>query len=308
MFERIGDSWKPRIESFKITMRILLRSPASALGLVIVIIYFIIALLDQVDPYILGITTNVNTLIPNYVNTAPQPPSWLSNPWDFSLPFGTTYPGINLYDGIIKAIRIDIAFSLFVVVTGALIGIVLGVFSAFYGGWFDEIIMRLTDIFFSIPYLVLVIALGVFLGRSLLILSVGLIILWWPIYARVVRGQALSIKEQTYVEAARAAGVKNSRIILKHVLPNTMAPIFVQFSFDLATIVLALATLYFIGFAPSNSWLPELGFLSSIGYEYAIVGDWWTIVFPGFALMIFALGMNLLGDGLRDALDPRLRR
>ncbi|MGC9138718.1 MAG: ABC transporter permease [Thermoplasmata archaeon] len=308
MFERIGDSWKPRIESFKITMKILLRSPASALGLVIVIIYFIIALLDQVDPYILGITTNVNTLIPNYVNTAPQPPSWLSNPWDFSLPFGTTYPGINLYDGIIKAIRIDIAFSLFVVVTGALIGIVLGVFSAFYGGWFDEIIMRLTDIFFSIPYLVLVIALGVFLGRSLLILSVGLIILWWPIYARVVRGQALSIKEQTYVEAARAAGVKNSRIILKHVLPNTMAPIFVQFSFDLATIVLALATLYFIGFAPSNSWLPELGFLSSIGYEYAIVGDWWTIVFPGFALMIFALGMNLLGDGLRDALDPRLRR
>ncbi|MCI4434964.1 MAG: ABC transporter permease [Thermoplasmata archaeon] len=308
MFDKMSDSWKPRIENFKITMKILLKSPASAIGLIIVLVYFIIALLDQVDPYILGITTNVNTLIPNYVNTAPQPPSWLTNPWDFSLPFGTTYPGINLYDGIIKAIRIDIAFSLFVVVSGAIIGIVLGVFSAFYGGWFDEIIMRLTDIFFSIPYLVLVIALGVFLGRSLEILSIGLIILWWPIYARVVRGQALSIKEQTYVEAARASGVKNSRIIFRHILPNTMAPIFVQFSFDLATIVLALATLYFIGFAPSNSWLPELGFLSSIGYEYAIVGDWWTIVFPGFALMIFALGMNLLGDGLRDALDPRLRR
>jgi peptide/nickel transport system permease protein len=308
MFDKMSDSWKPRIENFKITMKILLKSPASAIGLIIVLVYFIIALLDQVDPYILGITTNVNTLIPNYVNTAPQPPSWLTNPWDFSLPFGTTYPGINLYDGIIKAIRIDIAFSLFVVVSGAIIGIVLGVFSAFYGGWFDEIIMRLTDIFFSIPYLVLVIALGVFLGRSLEILSIGLIILWWPIYARVVRGQALSVKEQTYVEAARASGVKNSRIIFRHILPNTMAPIFVQFSFDLATIVLALATLYFIGFAPSNSWLPELGFLSSIGYEYAIVGDWWTIVFPGFALMIFALGMNLLGDGLRDALDPRLRR
>ncbi|MEM3345462.1 MAG: ABC transporter permease, partial [Thermoplasmata archaeon] len=197
---------------------------------------------------ILGITTDINYLNPNFVNTAPQPPSWLTNPFNFSLPFGTTYPGINLYDGIMKAIRIDISFSLFVVVSGALIGIVLGVFSAFYGGWFDEIIMRLTDIFFSIPYLVLVIAMGVFLGRSLEILSIGLIILWWPIYARVVRGQALSIKEQTFVEAARASGVKNGKIIFRHVLPNTMAPIFVQFSFDLATIVLALATLYFIGF------------------------------------------------------------
>ncbi|MEM0137462.1 MAG: ABC transporter permease [Thermoplasmata archaeon] len=308
MIENFMENLRPRIENFKITMKILLKSPASAIGLIIVIAYFLIALIDQVDPVILGITTDINYLNPNFVNTAPQPPSWLANPFNFSLPFGTTYPGINLYDGIMKAIRIDISFSLFVVVSGALIGIVLGVFSAFYGGWFDEIIMRLTDIFFSIPYLVLVIAMGVFLGRSLEILSIGLIILWWPIYARVVRGQALSIKEQTFVEAARASGVKNGKIIFRHVLPNTMAPIFVQFSFDLATIVLALATLYFIGFAPSNSYMPELGYLSSLGYEYAIVGDWWTIVFPGFALMIFALGMNLLGDGLRDALDPRLRR
>ncbi|MEM4110524.1 MAG: ABC transporter permease [Thermoplasmata archaeon] len=248
MIENFMENLRPRIENFKITMKILLKSPASAIGLIIVIVYFLIALIDQVDPVILGITTNINYLNPNFVNTAPQPPSWLANPFNFSLPFGTTYPGINLYDGIMKAIRIDISFSLFVVVSGALIGIVLGVFSAFYGGWFDEIIMRLTDIFFSIPYLVLVIAMGVFLGRSLEILSIGLIILWWPIYARVVRGQALSIKEQTFVEAARASGVKNGKIIFRHVLPNTMAPIFVQFSFDLATIVLALATLYFIGF------------------------------------------------------------
>ncbi len=295
------ESLKPRIESFKLTMSILLKSPASVIGMIIVIAYFIIALLDQFYPAALGLTGSVDYLYPNFINTVPLPPG-------SGHPLGTTYPGIDLYQGIMKAIRIDIGFAVFVVTVGALSGILIGVISAYRGGWTDEVVMRITDIFFSIPYLVLAIAIGVFLGRSLFILSVALIIIWWPIYARVVRGQVLSIREQTFVEAARASGVKNWKIMIKHILPNTFAPIFVQFSFDLATIVLTLATLYFIGFAPSNSYMPELGYLSSIGYEYAIVGDWWTIVFPGFALLIFALGMNLLGDGLRDALDPRLRR
>jgi len=295
------ESLKPRIENFKLTMSILLKSPASLIGMIIVIAYIIIALLDQFDPAALGLTGSVDYLYPNFINTVPMPPGP-------GHPLGTTYPGIDLYQGIMKAIRIDLGFAVFVVTLGALSGILIGVVSAYFGGWVDEIVMRITDIFFSIPYLVLAIAVGVFLGRSLFILSIALIIIWWPIYARVVRGQVLSIREQTFVEAARASGVKNGKIMLKHILPNTFAPIFVQFSFDLATIVLTLATLYFIGFAPSNTYMPELGYLSSIGYEYAIVGDWWTIVFPGFALLIFALGMNLLGDGLRDALDPRLRR
>ncbi len=295
------ESLKPRIENFKLTMSILLKSPASLIGMIIVIAYFIIALLDQLYPAALGLTGNVGYLYPNFINTVPMPPGP-------GHPFGTTYPGIDLYQGIMKAIRIDLGFAVFVVTVGALSGILIGVVSAYFGKWVDEIVMRITDIFFSIPYLVLAIAVGVFLGRSLFILSIALIIIWWPIYARVVRGQVLSLREQTFVEAARASGVKNGKIMLKHILPNTFAPIFVQFSFDLATIVLTLATLYFIGFAPSNTYMPELGYLSSIGYEYAIVGDWWTIVFPGIALLIFALGMNLLGDGLRDALDPRLRR
>ncbi len=295
------ESLKPRIENFKLTMSILLKSPASLIGMIIVIAYIIIALLDQFYPAALGLTGSVGYLYPNFINTVPMPPGP-------GHPLGTTYPGIDLYQGIMKAIRIDLGFAVFVVTLGALFGILIGVVSAYYGRWVDEIVMRITDIFFSIPYLVLAIAVGVFLGRSLFILSIALIIVWWPIYARVVRGQVLSLREQTFVEAARASGVKNGKIMLKHILPNTFAPIFVQFSFDLATIVLTLATLYFIGFAPSNTYMPELGYLSSIGYEYAIVGDWWTIVFPGFALLIFALGMNLLGDGLRDALDPRLRR
>lgn len=290
----------PRIESFILTLKILFQSPASVFGVVVVLIYFAIALIDQFDPSLIGLT-DVNYLTPNFSIPQPLPPSPAH-------PFGTVYPGIDIYNGILKAIRIDIGFSVFVVVFGAVSGVLIGVISAYFGGWIDEIVMRITDIFFSIPYLVLAIAIGFFMGRSLFILSVGLIIIWWPIYARVVRGQALSIKEQTYVEAAKASGVGNSKIMFRHILPNTLAPIFVQFSFDLATIVLTLATLNFIGFAPSNSFLPDMGYLSAIGYEYAVVGDWWTIVFPGFALLLFALAMNLVGDGLRDALDPRLRR
>lgn len=291
---------RQRFEGLKLTFSILMGSAASAIGFIIVLIYIAVALIDQLDPGLIGLS-DINSLSPNFVNTVPQPPSHLHI-------FGTTYPGIDLFQGILKAIRIDLGFSVFVVVVGALLGVVIGLVSAYHGKWLDEIVMRVTDVFFSIPYLVLAIAIGFFLGRSLLILSVALIIIWWPVYARVVRGQVLSIREQSFVEAAKASGVRNVKIMFSHVLPNTLAPIFVQFSFDLATIVLVLATLDFIGFSPANTYLPELGYLSYIGYGYIAVGDWWAIVFPGITLMIFALSMNLVGDGLRDALDPKLRR
>jgi len=297
----------PRLDKLKTTFRLLFRNPGSAFGLIIVIIYIAVAIIDQVDPRLLGITTNVNIMTVNFSHPVPTPPSWLHNFSNWSLPFGTTFPGINLFQAIIKSIRIDVSFASAVVAGGCLIGIVLGLYSAFYGKWLDQLIMRLTDIFFSIPFLILAIAAGFFLGRSLEILAVILILVWWPTYARVVRGQALSIKEMSYVEAAKSGGVNNFGIMFKHILPNTMAPVIVQISFDLATIVLLLAMLDFIGFTPANAYLPELGYLASVGYGYAAIGDWWTLVFPGIAILMFALSMNLLGDGLRDAFDPRLR-
>lgn len=297
-----------KLDNLKTTLRLLLRSPGSAFGFVIVIIYALIAVLDEVYPRLLGITSSVNTMTTNFNNPVPLPPSWISNFYNWSLPFGSTFPGINLQTAIIKSIRIDLSFSVAVVAGGCIIGIILGLYSAFYGKWLDQIIMRLTDIFFSIPFLVLAITAGFFLGRSLEILAIVLIIVWWPTYARVVRGQVLSIKELSYIEAAKSSGVSNTRIMFKHILPNTMAPVIVQVSFDLATIVLLLAMLDFIGFTPSNAYLPELGYLASVGYSYAIVGDWWTLVFPGLTILLLALSMNLLGDGLRDAFDPRLRR
>ncbi len=294
----------PRIDSFKTTLRLLLKNPGSAIGLIIVLIYVAIAIIDQVDPQLLGITTNVGIMTPNYYNPQPLPPS-------AQHPFGTTYPGIDIFHGVLKALRLDIAFSFLVVGAGSLIGIILGLYAAFYGGVVDEVLMRITDIFFSIPLLVLIIAAGYFIpnGRSLGILALILIIVWWPTYGRVVRGQVLSLKEQSYVEAARASGVGNTKIMFKHILPNTLAPVIVQLSFDLATVVLLLATLDFLGFIPSSSgYLADLGLLSAIGASYFTAGDWWTLVFPGFAILIFALSMNLVGDGMRDAFDPRLRR
>ncbi|MGC8646174.1 MAG: ABC transporter permease [Thermoplasmata archaeon] len=299
----------PKLESFIITMKIFLRDPGAVFGLVVVMIYILIALIDEFDPGLIGLT-DVNSLMPNYYNPSPLPPSSQHI-------FGTTFPGIDLFQGILKAIRLDIGITFFVVGIGAISGILLGLVSGYFGKWIDEIIMRTTDIFFSIPFLVLAIAIAFFMGRTILIISFALIIIWWPTYARVVRGQVLYIKELAYIEAAKASATKNHRIIFKHILPNTLAPIFVQFSMDLASVALIFATLSFLGFVPtlggsssasSGGYIPELGYLSSIGYSYAVVGDWWTIVFPGFALLLFALSMNLVGDGLRDALDPRFRR
>lgn len=298
----------PRLENLKLIIKLVIGNPASALGLIVVLIYVAIAIIDQFYPHILGIYSNINVMTVSYSNTIPQPPSWLSNLHNWSLPFGSTFPGINLYIAILKAIRIDLGFSLAIVGAGSLLGVVLGLYAGYFGGIVDEVLMRITDIFFSIPFLVLAIAAGFFLGRSLEVLVLVLIVIWWPTYARVVRGQVLSIKEMPYVEAAKGSGVGTTKTMFKHILPNTLAPVIVQISFDLATVVLLLATLDFIGFMPANAYLPELGYLSSIGYSYAIVGDWWTMVFPGVAILLFALAMNLLGDGIRDAVDPRLRR
>ena len=298
----------PRFGRMKLTLKLIVRNPSSAIGLAVVLIYGAIAVIDQFYPHLLGIYTNVNVMSVSFSSPLPQPPSWLANIHDWSLALGTTYPGINLLMGILKAIRIDIGFSVAIVAGGSLLGIIIGLYAGYFGGIVDEVLMRVTDIFFSIPFLVIAIAAGFFLGRSLIVLLFVLIIIWWPTYARVVRGQVLSIKELPYVEASRANGVSTTKTIFRHILPNTLAPVIVQVSFDLATVVILLATLDFIGFIPSNAYLPELGYLSSIGYSYAVIGDWWTMVFPGLAILLFALAMNLLGDGIRDAFDPKLRR
>jgi len=162
---------------------------------------------------------------------------------------------------------------------------------------------------YSIPFLVFVIAVAFAFGkRDFLTVNTVLLILWWPPYARLVRAQTLSVKEVKFVEAARAAGASDGRIMLRHVLPNTLAPVSVQISLDLGTVTQIFAALNFIGFNSGNLFLPELGNLINISWEHGFRSYPWTILMPGLALLIFTVAVNLLGDGLRDVLDPRLRR
>lgn len=288
----------PKLRSLLLTLKLLVTNPTGAVGFSIMVFYFGLAIILQVAPSLIGIT-NVNTMIPNFSNPYPQPPSSTHL-------FGTTYPGIDLFHGIIKAIRIDVFSSAAVVSAGAIIGSVVGVTAGYKGKGFDQVVMRVTDIFFSLPFLVLAMAVGFVLGRALQDVLLALIIVWWPMYARLTRSQTLYLKNELYVKFSTLSGNSTFRTLFKHVIPNTITPVLVQMSIDLANIILLLSGLYFIGFAASSPYLPELGSLISYGFPFAITA-YWTVLYPGIFLLIFALGMNLFGDGLRDALNPKFR-
>jgi peptide/nickel transport system permease protein len=238
----------------------------------------------------------------------------------------------NLATGLIKGAPWSLGISVAIVGSGALIGLLLGAISGFHGGLVDEVIMRVTDIFLSIPGLLLVLVLlavlSSALGNSLTFIGrVGVlvgafVVTWWPFYTRLVRGQALVVREQKYVEAARAGGAGRNRILRKHILPNVMYPVLVQVSLDVGTVPLLLGVIVFLGFPiwPSTPF-PEWGTLSAIAVQnletfvldcatpgVVCTFPWWQILFPGLTVFLFAISVNFLADGLRDALDPRLRR
>jgi peptide/nickel transport system permease protein len=284
-------------DNTKLSLSVFFSNKAAVAGLVITMIYIVDALIVQIYPQLLGIS-NIGTLVPNFINPEPLPPSMAHL-------FGTTYPGVDLLTSIIKAIRIDLFYSVLVVAIGAAAGSLIGVISATVGGLTDEIVMRVTDIFFSIPYLILALAVGFILGRSLMNMSIALAIVWWPLYARYTRSQTLSTKELTFVEAAKASGVSRVKIMFKHILPNSLPPVFIQISLDLGSIMVIFSTLAFIGFI-ANASVPELGYLTSLGLNYVETAPW-ALIFPGLAITLFALAVNLVGDGLRDVIDPRRR-
>jgi peptide/nickel transport system permease protein len=253
------------------------------------------------------------------------------------LPFGSltlnpsTPQFYNTFDGLLKGTDWSISMSVGIVATGAIIGVLLGVVSGYFGGVVDETIMRVTDVFLSIPGLLLVIIFLAVFGLSvqsldlrIVIVVAAFIIIWWPIYARIVRGQVLVTREQRYVEAARASGAGSGRILRKHIIPNSVYPVFVQMSLDVGTIPLLIAAIVFIGFHifPTNSF-PEWGTMTALSVQqsvlYSFISNcqttagsclipWWQFFFPGFTLFLFAISVNFMADGLRDAFDPRLRR
>ena len=236
----------------------------------------------------------------------------------------------NTYTMLVKGTVNSIGISVLIVAAGAGAGLLVGALSGYYGGWVDEVVMRITDIFLSIPAILLVIAV-IIVGKSsglvtfnttLVLIGVAFVIVWWPFYARIVRSQSLVVREQRYVEAARASGASNGRIIMRHIVPNSVYPVFVQMSLDVGTIPLLLAAITFIGFVLfPYPLIPEWGSVAAAGAsvltpvftQCGVKGavcaiPWWQILFPGLAIFFFSLSVNFLADGLRDALDPRLRR
>jgi len=221
-------------------------------------------------------------------------------------PLGTDLYGRSLLQMIVLAIPVDLQIAFTVVASAVVIGVLFGGVAAYVGGVLDEVILRITDIFLAVPGILLAIVLLVVLGRTIPVLTAAVLITWWPYYVRLARSQVLGEKEKPYVERLRAMGAGGPRILFRHVVPNSIYPILIQATIDVGAVILTVSALMFIGLTPDPKF-PELGNLAKEGIQYIFTAPW-LIVFPGLTLLLISVGFNLLGDGIRDVFDPRLRR
>ncbi len=220
---------------------------------------------------------------------------------------GTDLYGRDILSRIIWGARISMTIAVSATVVSLAIGVTLGSLAGYYGGKIDEIISWLINVTYAFPFLLFVLSIVAFLPASLTLVFVAIGFVSWPSIARVIRGQVMAIKETEFVEAARALGVNDFKIIFRHILPNVIAPVIVQTTLGMGTVIMIEASLTFLGFGtqpPTPSW----GYEINLGREYLLAGKWWWSVFPGGAISLTVLGFNLFGDGLRDALDPRLNK
>lgn len=270
--------------------RRILQSPLTLIGLIVVILIIVLAIfapwIAPKDP----LQVNIGQKL--------LPPS--SEHW-----FGTDEVGRDILSRIIYGTRISLKIGLLVVLIAFPIGTILGAVAGYMGGIVDQTIMRITDIFLSFPGIILAMSIAAALGPSIENVLLALAITWWPWYTRIVRSSVLSIKNSEFVESARALGANPIRILLKEIIPNSIAPASIQASLDLGFVILAAAGLSFIGLGAQPP-SPEWGAMLSSSRE--ILRDaWWAATFPGMAILLTVLGFNLLGDGLRDLLDPKNR-
>ncbi len=284
------------------------QSPAAMLAALLALLFVIAALFAPwVAPH------NPFDLATLELSNARLPPAWLPD-GQMTFLLGTDDQGRDILSALIYGARISLAVGLASVILSVIVGVTLGLLAGFWGGWIDAFLMRLCDVMLSFPaILVALLIAGV--GRALFpnaheslafgVLVVSISLTGWVQYARTVRGSTLVERQKEYVQAARVIGVSPLRIMRKHVLPNVLGPVLVLSTIHVATAIITEATLSFLGVgAPPTS--PSLGTLIRIGNDYLFSGEWWITVFPGVVLILIALSVNLLGDWMRDALNPRL--
>ena len=233
------------------------------------------------------------------------PPFWQAR-GSLDTPLGTDQFGRDVWSRILYGARISLSIGVLATLLGAAVGVTAGVFAGYYRGKVDAIVMRIVDLNLAFPLILLALAIAAILGPSLRNLVLVMALTTWMIYARVVRGITLSLREREFVQAARAIGATNRRIMLRHILPNLLAPVMVIFTLELARVILMESALSFLGLGvppPTPTW----GRILAEGRNYLTVAPW-IATFPGLAISVTVLGVNFLGDGLRDLLDPRLRK
>jgi peptide/nickel transport system permease protein len=217
--------------------------------------------------------------------------------------FGTDQVGRDIMSRVIYGARVSPLIAVAVIAIACAVGVPLGIAAGYFGGWLDDVIMRVTDIFLAFPALLLALALASVLPASLTSLTIAIAATWWPWYARLIRGQAASVAGRPFVESCRALGLSRRRIIFRHILPNAVTPLIVQISLDVGGVILTASALSFLGLGAQDP-TPDWGLMVAEGQSY-FTSNWWVVTFPGLAILVTAFAFNLLGDGLRDLLDPR---
>jgi peptide/nickel transport system permease protein len=288
---------EPEVQStrtFRHVLSVIARDPLSLASTIVIILFILIAIFANPvapSPAEGAGKTNVNQRM-----LAPS----------LAHPLGTDRLGRDMLSRVIIGSRPALIIPIGVVFFAILIGAPLGAIAGYKGGWLDEVIMRITDMFLAFPSLLLAMAITASLGRGMRNAAIALVISWWPWYTRLVRGVTISLRERYFIEAAQATGVRDFVIILRHILPNTISPILVQATVDLGTVILAMGGLGFLGLGtqpPSPDW----GLMVSEGRDF-VLNQWWISTFAGLAIFIIVLAFNLLGDTLRDIFDPRQYR
>jgi peptide/nickel transport system permease protein len=312
-------------ENYRVVLG-LAKTPASVIGTILIFLFVLVALtapiivppVTQNDPYKIprdGFSPDPKPMMSEWRRQTPALPFWWkpimhTDHWVHIM--GTASGQYDIFYGVIWGVRTAFKTGLLITIASLIIGITVGATAAYYGGWVDNVLMRVVDIFMTLPYIMAALILAAILtpkiGRSIIPTSIALIAFGWMSYARLIRGDILTVRERDYVLAAEVIGVKDRQILMKHIIPNAIFPTLVYGSLDIGNQVLYFAALSFLGVGTEvgySDWGQLLAFARN--WITSLSDYWYIVVWPGLALILFVLGWNLLGDALRDVLDPKMR-